>query len=174
MNDTTMNDTVTNHENVTASDKRDDAIIMSASPRPWRVNGHTIEANDPEGLWIQNGKTGWGVVANLPSCPKSRMSKKNRETWDAIVEANAALIVDAVNYYDATVDKQLTALLNERDRLRDIVRRLANMAETTLPDAMENRRGFTSGRVEFEREAYALIREARAAVTDEASDDHNA
>lgn len=72
-------------------------MSAEASPRPWRVNGHSIEANDPDGLWLQNEKTGWGVVANLPSCPKSRMSKKNRETWDAVVEANAALIVAAVN-----------------------------------------------------------------------------
>jgi hypothetical protein len=80
------------------------------SPRQWRVNGHSIEANDPDGLWLQNEKTGWGVVANLPSCPKSRMSVKNRKTWDAIVEANAALIVDAVNERDK--------LKAECDRLR--------------------------------------------------------
>lgn len=94
------------------------------SPRPWRVNGHSIEANDPDGLWLQNEKTGWGVVANLPSCPKSRMSKKNRATWDAIVEANAALIVDAVNHIEET--KRLSIKLydpirraeTERDRLR--------------------------------------------------------
>ena len=107
-----------------------------ASPRPWRVNGHSIEANDPDGLWLQNEKTGWGVVANLPSCPKSRMSKKNRETWDAIVEANARLIVDAVN---------------ERDRLRDIVKRFLDL--------------FTPGTTihpvgTMER----LLREARAAI----------
>ena len=83
-------------------------MSAKASPRPWFVNGHSIEANDPDGLWLQNEKTGRGVVANLPSCPKSRMSVKNRKTWDAIVEANAALIVDAVN---------------ERDRLRNIVRK---------------------------------------------------
>lgn len=84
-------------------------MSMPASPRPWRVNGHSIEANDPDGLWLKNEKTGWGVVANLPSCPKYRMSKKNRETWDAIVEANAALIVAAVNEREAV-----------RDALRDM------------------------------------------------------
>lgn len=80
-----------------------------ASPRPWFVNGHSIEANDPDGLWLQNEKTGRGVVANLPSCPKSRMSKKNRETWDAIVEANAELIVAAVNERDDLVENLKTA-----------------------------------------------------------------
>ena len=111
-----------------------------ASPRPWRANGHSIEANDPDGLWLQNEKTGWGVVANLPSCPKSRMSKKNRETWDAIVEANAALIVDAVN---------------ERDRLRDIVRRLAD----SLQGIMDAADGKGEGVLDE-----ALLREARAAI----------
>ena len=105
------------------------------SPRPWRVNGHSIEANDPDGLWLQNEKTGCGVVANLPSCPKSRMSKKNRDTWDAIVEANAALIVEAVN---------------ERDRLRDIVRRLLML-----------RRGDIAVPMDMEKQ---ILREARAAI----------
>ena len=121
------------------------------SPRPWRVNGHSIEANDPDGLWLQNEKTGWGVVANLPSCPKSRMSKKNRETWDAIVEANARLIVSAVN---------------ERDRLRDLVRRLARVAQDTL-DFAEAMCGIVPdnpGRAKARREIVALLREACAAI----------
>jgi hypothetical protein len=111
------------------------AMSDEASPRPWFVNGHSIEANDPDGLWLQNEKTGRGVVANLPSCPKSRMSVKNRKTWDAIVEANAALIVDAVN---------------ERDRLRDIVRRFVDLftPETIRPAGTMER----------------LLREARAAI----------
>ena len=118
------------------------------SPRPWRVNGHSIEANDPDGLWLQNEKTGWGVVANLPSCPKSRMSKKNRETWDAIVEANAALIVDAVN---------------ERDRLRDIVRRLADLSESLLAN-YEYRYREDPNSMAFVGNARDFIREARAAI----------
>ena len=109
-------------------------MSAKASPRPWFVNGHSIEANDPDGLWLQNEKTGWGVVANLPSCPKSRMSKKNRETWDAVVEANAALIVDAVN---------------ERDRLAILVGRLADNLERF--------------HIVGERDR-ALLREARAAL----------
>ena len=119
------------------------------SPRPWRVNGHSIEANDPDGLWLQNEKTGCGVVANLPSCPKSRMSKKNRDTWDAIVEANAALIVDAVN---------------ERDRLRDLVRRLTEYADAVTgyhPPAIEV---VSSEHPAWTFDGAALLREARAAI----------
>jgi hypothetical protein len=67
------------------------------------------------------------------------MSKKYRETWDAIVDANARLIVDAVN---------------ERDRLRDIVRRLAdNLSRYHLVGERER----------------ALLREARAAIGKDAS-----
>jgi hypothetical protein len=134
-----MSDSITNPENVTMSCGHDDGITATASPRPWRVNGHSIEANDPDGLWLQNEKTGWGVVANLPSCPKSRMSKRNRETWDAIVEANAALIVDAVN---------------ERDRLRDLVRRL-------LPLASERLATMAAGDCDLLREALEAIGEGK-------------
>ena len=142
---------------MTDSNKEQPTIdTANASPRPWRVNGHTIEANDPEGLWLQNEKTGWGVVANLPSCPKSRMSKKNRETWDAIVEANAALIVDAVN---------------ERDRLRDIVRRLANVAQNALEfaEAISGIIEATPERIKAQNDVRALLREARAAIGEEAN-----
>ena len=123
-------------------------MSAKASPRPWFVNGHSIEANDPDGLWLQNEKTGRGVVANLPSCPKSRMSKKNRETWDAIVEANAALLVDAVN---------------ERDRLRDIVRRLADLSESLLAN-YEYRYREDPNSMAFVGNARDFIREARAAI----------
>lgn len=123
-----------------------------ASPRPWFVNGHSIEANDPDGLWLQNEKTGRGVVANLPSCPKSRMSTKNRKTWDAIVEANAALIVDAVNTlaeFEAAhmefpdfrpviiAAGQRDAAIAERDRLRDLVKRMIPFVEKCHSDALE-------------------------------------
>jgi hypothetical protein len=145
-----------------------------ASPRPWFVNGHSIEANDPDGLWLQNEKTGWGVVANLPSCPKSRMSKKNRETWDAVVEANAALIVDAVNEYARRenwrkkyIDRRMndaarleglyadiSDLEAERDRLRDLVRRLLML-----------RRGDIAVPMDVEKQ---ILAEARAAIGEDA------
>ena len=54
--------------------------------------------------------------------------------------------------------------LAHNDRLRDLVRRLANMSETTIRDAMENWSGSTSYKVEFEQAAYALIHEAREAI----------
>ena len=38
---------------------------MEPSPRPWSINGHSIEADDEE-LWQQNDKTRKGVVALLP------------------------------------------------------------------------------------------------------------
>jgi hypothetical protein len=154
-------------------------MTAEPSPRPWRVNGHSIEANDPDGLWLKNEKTGWGVVANLPSCPKSRMSKKNRETWDAIVEANAALIIEAVNERDRLRDQLAAALrladecsrdaaavhagraraveeaqseANRRaDRLADIVRRLSSHLANYITSESEN----------------DLLREARAAIGEE-------
>jgi len=155
-----------------------------ASPRPWFVNGHSIEANDPDGLWLQNEKTGRGVVANLPSCPKSRMSKKNRETWDAVVEANAALIVDAVNEYARRenwrkkyIDRRMndaarleglyadiSDLEAERDRLRDLVRRLTEYADAVTgyhPPAIEV---VSSEHPAWTFDGAALLREARAAI----------
>jgi len=71
---------------------------MTPSPRPWTINGHSIEAND-ECLWQQNDRTGRGVVALLPSAPKSRFSKKDRKEWDDLTEANADLIITAVNSF---------------------------------------------------------------------------
>jgi len=123
-------------------------MSAKASPRPWFVNGHSIEANDTDGLWLQNEKTGRGVVANLPSCPKSRMSKRNRETWDAIVEENAALIVAAVN---------------ERDHLRDIVRRLADLSESLLAN-YEYRYREDANSMAFVENTRGFLREARAAI----------
>lgn len=120
-------------------------MTAEPSPRPWRVNGHSIEANDPDGLWLQNEKTGWGVVANLPSCPKSRMSKKNRETWDAIVDANARLIVNAVN---------------ERNRLRAALERIAGYEEGIV-GCIES--GHASG-IDWDGITFAMIQEARAAI----------
>lgn len=147
------------------------------SPRPWRVNGHSIEANDPEGLWLQNEKTGWGVVANLPSCPKSRMSKKNRETWDAIVEANATLIVDAVNQYEwaneeihrLTVEKddmfdEAVEIRDERDRLRDIVKRLIEYADAATGYRPRTIEVLSSEHPARTFDGAALLREARKAI----------
>lgn len=89
------------------------------SPRPWSVNGHTIEADD-ENLWLHNMKTGKGVVATLPSAPKSRFSKADREEWDKTPEANAKLIVDLVNGHDA-VNEALKKLLTAIEGLGESV-----------------------------------------------------
>lgn len=169
-----MCDEVTKSKNVTESRKCDDAV--TTSPRPWRVNGHSIEANDPDGLWLQNEKTGCGVVANLPSCPKSRMSKKNREAWDAIVEANARLIVDAVNERDRLNEDieswrrgyikartERNAFLGQRDRLRDIVRRLADMAENLLAN-YECRYREDRNSMAFVENARGFLNEARSTI----------
>ena len=115
----------------------------NASPRPWRVERQT-EVVDANGDF-------------LFSCYGWLTKTKETET------ANAATVVAAVNDHDRLAADE-ARYRTHNVVLRDLVRRLANMAETTIPDAMENWGGFTSGRVEFEREAYALIREARAAI----------
>lgn len=84
-----------------------------------------------------------------------------------IKESGPGVSLTVGNMFKPADAEFLVEAVNERDRLRDLVRRLANMAETTIPDAMENWDGFTSGRVEFEREAYALIREALGEVAHE-------
>lgn len=100
------------------------------SPRPWRVNsvtgGHIIDANG-------------GPVC---FCVGSDCAER------------AALIVDAVNAIEAT--KKLSIQLydpirraeSERDRLRDIVRRLVDRF----------------GDFRFDEEDITLLREARAAI----------
>lgn len=187
-------------------------MSAEASPRPWRVNGHSIEANDPDGLWLQNEKTGRGVVANLPSCPKSRMSVKNRKTWDAIVEANARLIVDAVNERDDLVEnlktanenrerenavwaslvkelkaerdravkyaeaaphpgsaswKEMQAVYAERDRLRDIIKRLITVREKVFWRKDEKTGLMYETCLMDEDEARKTIEEAKAAIKED-------
>ena len=111
------------------------------SPRPWRVE----KAADECRFWIVRKPDGVSIGM----------------TWR---EADAALIVDAVN---------------ERDRLRDIVRRLLPIAETTV----ENIRALGTARFPFleqiksdrlrgdiNREvanADHLLREASAAIGEE-------
>ena len=72
-------------------------------------------------------------------------------------KANAALIVDAVNFYDRTVDKQLVALLDDRDRLRDIVKRIEEEMERC-----HRRDGGIS------QELMDAVYEARAAIGEDA------
>lgn len=140
-------------------------MTAEPSPRPWRVNGHSIEANDPDGLWLQNEKTGWWVVANLPSCPKYRMSKKNRETWDAVVEANAALIVDAVNQIGNARGIAKTAV-NEYAKICERYNRLLS-AMKAIEDLCKvlDRTDLWEDREEWLDDAiYYIRKEARAAI----------
>lgn len=162
-----MNDKVTNPENVTASDKRDDAITANANPRPWRIAEGWHEAIVDEGN---------NVVASGSNA------------------ANAALIVDAVNYYkpdlhcdwrELTPEEavahcrevaarlgdtpcardhlQLAAWIEERGRLRDIVRVLANDVTNLLANYEYRYSADPSSRrfVELTRE---FVEKARAAI----------
>ena len=111
-------------------------MTAEPSPRPWRaVYARILDAR---------GKS-------VCVCEKDSMHGR---ADDNTATADAALIVAAVNFYDRTVDKQLAALLDERDRLRDIVRRLAdNISRYHLVGERER----------------ALLREARAAIGKDAS-----
>ena len=111
-------------------------MTAEPSPRPWR--------------FVDPFDDGFPVVRDAN---ERQVATLDGATPD-LNEANAALIVDAVNFYDRTVDKQLVALLDERDRLRDIVRRLAN--------------NISRYHLVGERER-ALLREARAAIGKDAS-----
>lgn len=120
-----MCDEVTKSENVSASRKRGDAI--TASPRPWLLDGDTIrDAN------------GCVVVSALNPC--------GRETRRLIVAA----VNDEVSWRDGYIKARTerNTFLGQRDRLRDLVRRLAD--------------NLANYHIVGERDA-ALLREARAA-----------
>jgi hypothetical protein len=117
-----------------------------ASPRPWHTANFINGIED-----ANNGK----VAANIR-------------------DADAKLIVDAVNFYDATVDTQLTALLSERDRLRDLVKRMIPFVEKCHSDALDLSKtikgicalkGVDTSEIDrINSEHDALIAEARAAI----------
>lgn len=123
-------------------------MTNEASPRPWRVEENVV------------GWSSFIVDANgdgVAACWRPALDEKERQ----YNEANAALIVDAVN---------------ERDRLRDLVRRLLPLAETTA----ENIRALGTARFPFEEQVKSdrlrgdinrevanadhLLREARSAI----------
>lgn len=129
-------DTVTNPDSVTSSAKRRDAI----SPTPWRVEKSPANSN----FWVVRCDNGVSVAT----------------AWR---EADAAFIVEAVNAIDATLKLKRTLLgwSMERDRLRDIVRKLANEFEQ-----MEERD--TVCNTDRVKRMYALFREAIGEESNEA------
>lgn len=161
-----MSDMITNPENVTESAGRDDAITAKGSPRPWRVTEY--EAG-PQDIYDANGFRVCDVLGHPGS------------THD-LDRANAALIVDAVNAYGEDAEyiqhlKELLAASNaERDRLRDLARRIYNdLAEASneryrlrdivrrLADTLQGILDAAEGRgVGMLDEG--LVREARAAI----------
>jgi len=126
-----------------------------ASPRPWSVH-YGAE------IWDANGN----MVYNLNGFNRGRKDKKN-----------AALIVEAVNERDLIAtrleafDKRLEEavaihdeLCAERDRLRDLIKRLITIREH-LFWRKDERTGFMYyGTTIDEDEARRTIEEARAAI----------
>ena len=111
------------------------------SPRPWRVEENVV------------GWTSFIVDANgdgVAACWRTARGDDEKERqYD---EANARLIVDAVN---------------ERDRLRDIVRRLADLSESLLAN-YEYRYREDVNSMAFVENTRGFLREARAAIGEDA------
>lgn len=110
------------------------------SPRPWRIT-HPGEIEDANG----------NLLYNLRDC-----------IGGGVDEANAVLIVDAVNTYAIKSPCRVCSgyaqkggcIADERDRLRDIVRRFVDL--------------FTPGTIHHAGTRERLIREARAAIGEDA------
>lgn len=134
-------------------------MSAEASPRPWRLESDNLTLNPP--VWFIVDANGAKVTGGF------------------FLEADAALIVDAVNerakFEEARMKfpdfrpviiaaGQRDAAIEERDRLRDIVRRLTEYA-----DAVTCYHPLTIEVVSSEHPARtfdgaALLREARAAI----------
>jgi hypothetical protein len=102
-----------------------------ASPRPWRV---------------EESVCGWQNCIEDANGNDIGSCWYNRDRLRA--EADAALIVDAVN---------------ERDHLRDIVRRLADLSESLLAN-YEYRYREDANSMAFVENTRGFLREARAAI----------
>ena len=98
-----------------------------SSPRPWRV-----------------GESASGTM----SCIHDANGEHIASCFGIPTEADAALIVDAVN---------------ERDKLRDIVRRLADLSESLLAN-YEYRYREDANSMAFVENTRGFLREARAAI----------
>lgn len=120
---------LTKPESVSTSAGHRDGV----SPTPWRV----VTDDDSDECYIYSAQ-------GTPVCTMSHFPENP--------EADAALIVEAVNAVDVTLKLKRTLLgwSIERDRLRDIVRRLADIV-----------------RHDCDERAMAVTREAYAALGEE-------
>jgi len=139
-------------------------MTAKPSPRPWRVSetlGHAYIVQDARG----------SVVAHTETCTLS-VRPRHR--------ADAALIVDAVNQFEwaneeihrLLVEKdnvfdEAVGIRDERDRLRDIVRRLADLSESLLAN-YEYRYREDVNSMAFVENTRGFLREARAAIGEDA------
>lgn len=85
------------------------------------------------------------------------------EGSNTIRDADGVVVVSALNPCNRATRRLIVAAVNERDRLRDIVRRLADMAESLLAN-YEYRYREDRNSMEFVENARNFIREARAAI----------
>ena len=108
------------------------------SPRPWRVEKNVVGWNS----FIMDAN-GDGVAACW------RTARVDGEKERQYNEANAELIVDAVN---------------ERDRLRDLVRRLTEYADAITGYRPRTVEVLSSEHPAWTFDGAALLREARAAI----------
>ena len=154
-----MCDEVTKSENVSASRKRGDAI--TASPRPWRVETnrfgqHYVVCESGSGDRVRDYIA--GPIKN---------------------ESDARLIVDAVNERDRLKEDieswrrgyikartERNACLLGCERLRDIVQRMARVAQDALDlsSLLSDIVGDNPERAKTRSEIEALLREVRAEI----------
>ena len=113
-----------------------DEMTDEPSPRPWRVEMNVVG-------WLSYIVDADGI--SVAACWRTARGDDEKERQ--YNETNAALIVAAVN---------------ERDRLRDIVRRLADLSENLLAN-YEYRYREDANSMAFVGNARNFIREARTA-----------
>ena len=141
------------------------------SPRPWRAEQNVV------------GWTSFIVDANgdgVAACWRTARGDDEKERQ--YNEANAALIVDAVNErakFEEVHMKfpdlrpviiaagQRDAAVAERDRLRDLVRRFADLSESLLAN-YEYRYREDVNSMAFVENTRGFLREARAAIGEDA------
>lgn len=85
-----------------------------------------------------------------------------REFW-AVLDRNEFFVAEGL---DETTAREIVAAVNDRDRLRDLVRRLARVARDALDfaEAMSGIVPDNPERAKARSEITSLLREARAAI----------